>query len=130
VLSFERAIPDFGGVRIDDLRIATILEFVCQFLSLISSSDCELASSNPSGLGITITLSPSLTVELLACCDCAEFMTVTQKTMAETRNNMDLRGFIASVLSVFEYQVKTQGMIDYEVPKKREVKYLVSDAAF
>jgi len=81
-------------------------------------SNCELASSNPSGLGITITLSLSLTVELLACCDCAEFMTVTQKTMVTARMNMD-RGFTASDLSVFECQVKAQGMIEYEVHKER-----------
>ena len=72
-------------------------------------SNCELASSKRSGLGITINLSPGLTVELLACCDCAEFMTVAQKTMVEARNNMDLRGFIASDLPVFEYPVKAQG---------------------
>ena len=44
---------------------------------------------------------------------------MTQQTMVEARNKMDLRGFIASDLSVFEYQVKAQGMIEYEVHKER-----------
>jgi hypothetical protein len=80
-------------------------------------------------IGITITLSPSFTVELLACCDCAEFMTVPQKKRVAARNNMDLPDFIALDLSVFEYQAKAQGMIEYEV-HKREVKYRLSDAPF
>ncbi|HKU73197.1 MAG TPA: hypothetical protein VJR02_04720 [Pyrinomonadaceae bacterium] len=54
---------------------------------------------------------------------------MTQTTMVAARNNMDLRGCIASDLSVFECQVKAQGMIEYEV-HKREVKYLVKDAPF